>query len=105
MILIAVAVPLTSGVAQGTGSIWLDDVFCSGSESRLADCSANPIGVHNCRHSQDAGVRCSSNSLRGGIIFITPRAFRPSRKGGEGWACIHVLLTCSALMFLVHAHS
>ena len=43
---------------QGTGSIWLDQVACTGTEGRLADCSANPIGVHDCQHSEDAGVRC-----------------------------------------------
>ncbi len=45
---------------QGTGPIVLDNVNCVGSELRLDHCPANPIGVHNCAHSEDAGVRCSS---------------------------------------------
>ena len=43
---------------QGSDPIWLDQVNCIETESRLADCLANPIGIHNCVHSEDAGVRC-----------------------------------------------
>ena len=38
--------------------IFLDDIVCNGSESSLLECSHNNIGVHNCDHSEDAGVRC-----------------------------------------------
>ena len=44
---------------QGTGEIWLDNVFCAGYESELLDCSHSGIGVHNCGHSEDASVRCN----------------------------------------------
>ena len=43
---------------QGSGPILLDNVQCTGSESRLVDCPANPLGIHNCIHFEDAGVRC-----------------------------------------------
>ena len=45
---------------QGTGQIWLDNVACTGSETRLIDCPANALGSHNCQHSEDAGVRCNT---------------------------------------------
>ena len=41
---------------QGTGMIFLDDVACTGSETRLSDCTATT--QHNCAHSEDAGVTC-----------------------------------------------
>lgn len=42
---------------QGTGPINIDDVACTGTESRLIDCPYNPN--HNCAHTEDAGVDCS----------------------------------------------
>ena len=47
---------------QGSGEILLDNVGCTGSESRLIDCPANPVGNDNCGHSEDAGVRCLGNN-------------------------------------------
>ena len=34
----------------------MDDVTCSGSEGRLLDCPHD--SSHNCRHLEDASVRC-----------------------------------------------
>ena len=47
-----------SFVVDGTGQIVLDDLQCTGSESRLIDCPHNGLGNHNCDHSKDAGIRC-----------------------------------------------
>ncbi len=44
---------------RGEGSIWLDDVSCSGTESSLFECFHPPIGIHNCGHREDAGARCA----------------------------------------------
>ena len=44
---------------QGTGAILLDQVACTGTETRLMDCHSNPLGIHDCSHSEDAGVTCS----------------------------------------------
>ena len=52
------AVALTTGFTNGVGTIWLDNVQCRGTETRLDACPANSIGVHNCGHIEDAGIRC-----------------------------------------------
>ena len=58
------AVALTSGFTNGAGQIWLDQVRCSGTERRLIDCPANPLGQHDCVHTEDAGVRCLPCKLK-----------------------------------------
>ena len=42
----------------GTGAIYLDDVGCTGSETRLIDCSRSSTVYCYYGHSEDAGVRC-----------------------------------------------
>ncbi|KAJ8040994.1 Neurotrypsin [Holothuria leucospilota] len=44
----------------GSGSIWLDNVDCSGKEKSLNNCTKNIIGDHNCGHDEDAGVTCTA---------------------------------------------
>ena len=46
---------------QGGGSIWLDDLRCSGTENNILDCTHDGIGVYAsyCDHFDDVGVECS----------------------------------------------
>ena len=46
---------------QGSGPINIDDPGCGGNELRLIDCPFSPI--HNCGHSEDAGVDCNPTSM------------------------------------------
>ncbi|XFF78164.1 hypothetical protein AB1E18_004383 [Capra hircus] len=44
----------------GNGNIWLDEMRCGGRESSLWDCAAEPWGQSDCKHEEDAGVRCAA---------------------------------------------
>ena len=73
---------------RGSDPILLDQVNCTGTESRLADCPANSIGVHDCGHYEDAGVRCISGmlfKLQGSLCIYRPPAL-------HGWSsvCMHI---------------
>ncbi|EDV27499.1 uncharacterized protein TRIADDRAFT_53245 [Trichoplax adhaerens] len=43
------------------GTIYLDDVNCTGVEPSLASCQHRGWGIHNCHHSADVGVNCTNN--------------------------------------------
>ncbi|KAI4905569.1 hypothetical protein NFI96_026711, partial [Prochilodus magdalenae] len=44
---------------SGSGPVWMDDVYCSGSESTLKSCVFPGWANHNCNHNKDSGVICS----------------------------------------------
>ncbi|XP_062957685.1 deleted in malignant brain tumors 1 protein-like [Cynocephalus volans] len=54
----AVSAPLGSHFGPGFGKIVLDNVRCSGEESRLALCAHDSWFTHNCNHEEDAGAIC-----------------------------------------------
>ena len=67
---------------SGTGQIWLDNVGCTGSESRLNFCTNNGIGSHNCFHSEDVAIYCSS--VRVSSTFTSPPTLTPTSSSGAG---------------------
>ena len=55
---------------EGNGSIFLDNVQCSPNNTDILQCHSNPIGSHNCTHSNDAGVRCEGKQHKLTCIYI-----------------------------------
>ncbi|KAL9986144.1 hypothetical protein ACROYT_G000235 [Oculina patagonica] len=51
-------------IPKGTGKMWLDDLFCSGSEKSLFDCRHRPWGHSNCQHNEDTVLRCTGPGVR-----------------------------------------
>ena len=64
----------------GTGGIFLDNLGCRGYESKLLDCIRPKIGVHNCNHNADAGVRCQGKAI---IMHVFPNAWSTSSNLGS----------------------
>ncbi|XP_030844606.1 fibropellin-1 isoform X8 [Strongylocentrotus purpuratus] len=56
----------------GSGPILMDNTRCVGNETSIMDCLTNPIGVHNCQHSDDVGVICrvAQGSSRGAEVRL-----------------------------------
>ena len=46
---------------ESTGPILFTNIRCSGTESRLLECSRSGFGVTSCTHSRDVGVKCDGN--------------------------------------------
>jgi len=64
---------------DGTGEIWLDDIECNGTEDRLIECLNGGLGMHNCNHSQDAGVVCAGTTCTTGDIRLQGGTFFEGR--------------------------
>ena len=51
-------VVVRAGYGQGTGNIWLDWIFCSGTEENITSCGLDDWGSTACDHSKDVGIIC-----------------------------------------------
>nr|XP_055045535.1 scavenger receptor cysteine-rich domain-containing group B protein-like [Misgurnus anguillicaudatus] len=57
----------------GEGTIWMDDVQCTGTELSLKWCRFRGWASHNCDHSRDAGVICRDIRLINGANLCRGR--------------------------------
>lgn len=60
---IAISAPKEAHFGKGHGTIWLKGAECKGTETTLKDCQLEPWGMHNCDHTEDAGVVCSGKAM------------------------------------------
>ena len=65
----------------GSGPIFLDDVQCTSTASKLLECPSRPILSHNCLHSADAGVGCECmfDMMMHDISFISTLPIKTAR--------------------------
>ncbi|XP_049329341.1 deleted in malignant brain tumors 1 protein isoform X4 [Astyanax mexicanus] len=68
----------------GSGPICMDDVDCSGSESRLKNCRSPVWGKHDCNETHNSGVICSGARL----VLGSRCSGRVEVLHGESWATV-----------------
>ena len=78
----------------GSGPIFLDEVWCNGTESRLAGCRYKIAAVHDCNHLESASVTCKGNDTAVSILCMhlaRPACFR------EVWFidCLFMIHDCN----------
>ncbi|XP_049320332.1 scavenger receptor cysteine-rich type 1 protein M130 isoform X9 [Astyanax mexicanus] len=73
-----------SHFGSGSGPIWMDDVDCSGSESRLKNCRSPVWGKHDCNETHNSGVICSGARL----VLGSRCSERVEVLHGESWVTV-----------------
>ncbi|XP_076436243.1 scavenger receptor cysteine-rich type 1 protein M160-like [Babylonia areolata] len=86
------AIPVSSALyGPGTGSIILDDLQCTGTETSLAQCGNKGLYNHNCRHGEDVGVQCHAQALQVRLAGINRNRYDSGRvevRFGHDWGTV-----------------
>lgn len=70
------------GRMSESAPIWLDNVHCRGTEKSLLSCTANALGMHDCAHNEDAGVKCAI-PIPAKVDSLPVRIFCPASNGSD----------------------
>ncbi|XP_069054169.1 scavenger receptor cysteine-rich type 1 protein M130-like [Lepisosteus oculatus] len=81
----AVSAAIEASFGPGIGTIWLDEVNCTGSELHLWDCCHSRLNQSDCRHKEDAGVTCTGVRVVGGSDLCSGRL---EVQHGETWGSV-----------------
>lgn len=64
-----------------TDKYWLDNMYCSGNETRLDVCRFDPWGTHDCESSEAAGVVCyAPEEVEVTTTTETPKPLKTKRR-------------------------
>ncbi|XP_072413242.1 lysyl oxidase homolog 4 [Chiloscyllium punctatum] len=101
-------------LGQGVGPIHMNEVSCSGFERSLTDCSFREVNNNNCKHEEDAAVRCNiphmgfkskirlnggRNPLEGRVEILTEvnGTMKWGTVCGEHWRLTEAMVVCRQL--------
>ena len=56
--------------APSSTPIWLDDLYCPSSATSLSQCSHNGYGNHNCHHSEDVAIYCTTSTTSNEFVNV-----------------------------------
>ncbi len=89
--------------ASSTTPIWMGELRCLGTESRLIDCPANTIEAEDCSHSEDVALICTVHNIQGNnysinSVICMAETFSSEFNLFSNW--IYILINSDILLFM-----
>ena len=83
------------GRAASEVPIHLDDVMCEGNENDISECSHKGIGLHDCSHLEDVGLRCSGPDHQKSCLNTCVKGYYGDRRSGKCEKCSSECSDCT----------